>query len=641
MDQGRDRWSAAETVAAAPADLVRLLVVALVRDGVDADTAELVLGCGTDRARELVGSARAAGLLSTGDRLRPEVAVAVEAEAGTTALHDVRWAVLEAELRRGTLGPALAQRLAAAGLRDPRLAARLVEEADAVTATDPARAADLHTAAVQAGADDGTLAVRRADAALRAGDLGSALAIVDAAWDRVADDELAALVRVGATVSVLRGMPRHAAALYRYLGPARAGTQAPLAATVLWGAGDPHGAAEMAAATSSGAPTARSAGLALLAEGLELSLGPSWAQALTTLSRAATLLHPPDPAPTPVSGAAVAALAALHAGDLDRAEVVLRRAVSDAASRGPRRAHHLALLGWTAMLRGDLAGADELREQGVAVGSPAVRDALFLRALDVGLARRRGDLVGLRAAWSRTGEVLDELTPDLFTLLPLGELWVAAARLQDSARLVGLVEEGADLLRRLGEPVLWSSALHWSGVHAAILEQDPALLRPHAAALSAASHHSPYAAALAMGGQAWLRVLVGRVDGEEVAAAARALARFGLAWDGARLAGQAALAAADTRVAAELLQVARRLTPGSEPASGHPDDATGTALSEREQEVAVLLVQGLTYKDIGGRLFISAKTVEHHVARMRRRLGAGSRSELLALLRATVAAGDG
>ena len=36
----------------------------------------------------------------------------------------------------------------------------------------------------------------------------------------------------------------------------------------------------------------------------------------------------------------------------------------------------------------------------------------------------------------------------------------------------------------------------------------------------------------------------------------------------------------------------------------------------------------------GDRLFISAKTVEHHMARMRQRLGATSRSDLLAQLRA-------
>jgi DNA-binding CsgD family transcriptional regulator len=59
-------------------------------------------------------------------------------------------------------------------------------------------------------------------------------------------------------------------------------------------------------------------------------------------------------------------------------------------------------------------------------------------------------------------------------------------------------------------------------------------------------------------------------------------------------------------------------------------------LSDREREVAELVLDGLTYKQIGERLFISAKTVEHHVARMRQRLGSNSRGELMAHLRMIV-----
>ena len=72
-----------------------------------------------------------------------------------------------------------------------------------------------------------------------------------------------------------------------------------------------------------------------------------------------------------------------------------------------------------------------------------------------------------------------------------------------------------------------------------------------------------------------------------------------------------------------------------------PSLTTGDGpLSEREREVAALVVEGLTYKQIGERLFISAKTVEHHVARMRHRLGSGSRGELFADLRQIVSASD-
>jgi DNA-binding CsgD family transcriptional regulator len=48
----------------------------------------------------------------------------------------------------------------------------------------------------------------------------------------------------------------------------------------------------------------------------------------------------------------------------------------------------------------------------------------------------------------------------------------------------------------------------------------------------------------------------------------------------------------------------------------------------------------LTYKQVAERLFLSAKTVEHHVARIRQRLGCTDRRELLARLRELLADQD-
>jgi DNA-binding CsgD family transcriptional regulator len=88
-----------------------------------------------------------------------------------------------------------------------------------------------------------------------------------------------------------------------------------------------------------------------------------------------------------------------------------------------------------------------------------------------------------------------------------------------------------------------------------------------------------------------------------------------------------------------LLTCARTLhnAPAPKPAAPEPD-RTDDVLSDREREVAVLVLEGLTYKQIGERLFISAKTVEHHVARMRQRLGAESRRDLFSRLRRAVGA---
>jgi len=67
-----------------------------------------------------------------------------------------------------------------------------------------------------------------------------------------------------------------------------------------------------------------------------------------------------------------------------------------------------------------------------------------------------------------------------------------------------------------------------------------------------------------------------------------------------------------------------------------PPAHPAAVLSAREQEVAELLVQRRTYNEIGQQLYISPKTVEHHVARIKQRVGATDRADLLARLRAFV-----
>ena len=184
-------------------------------------------------------------------------------------------------------------------------------------------------------------------------------------------------------------------------------------------------------------------------------------------------------------------------------------------------------------------------------------------------------------------------------------------------------------------------------------DSGPLLVAPHGQALGAAAGASTLAQALSAAGRTWLRVLGNQVDTDEVTAAARSLSHVGLTSDATRLAGQAALQTPDGRVSGAMLQLARDLklgaAPGdvaSAPTGDEPEGATpspphqatsGSPLSHREREVAELLLLGLPYRDIGGQLFISAKTVEHHVARIRRRVGAGSRSEMLSMLRAMLA----
>ncbi|WP_343466796.1 LuxR C-terminal-related transcriptional regulator [Rhodococcus aetherivorans] len=616
-------------------DLPRVLVLAGLGGTLDPLEVATVLGVDADRARELVDAARASGLLTVdGDVPIPAAAAVPAAVLGTHAVRTLAHRLAALRLDAGLLTADAARALAEAGVADARLAALLVTLADAA---EPAQARTLYDAAIRAGADADALDVRRAEAAGLAGDLATAGQLTDRLLDRAGAlpaGELAAATRIAATVAARRGMLGRSADLYEWLGPERAGADAPIAATVLLAAGRPGTAARFG--TEAAAPTSSAAAAQLLAAGLRESVGGDGRVAMNTLTRALSVHGATDRTRLlPDTPEAITALLCLHSGELAHAGAVLGRATAAPSVR------HRLLAAWTALIGGDLpaatAAADEFTPH-----AAEQRDLLFLHGLRVGLARRGGDVGALTAAWTAAQGVVAEYSVDLLSLLPLGELWLAAVRLGEADRIAHLVGQAQDLLTTLDEPPLWGATLHWYGVQAAIAADRPAELLPHARALGAAAETTAYAAALARAGQAWLRVLQGDADPARVQAAAESLAAIGLPWDGARLAGEAALRVDDTATATALLQVARAVrhpsaaprTAAPTPAAAADAPAAPSPLSDREAEVADLVVAGLTYREVGSRLYISAKTVEHHVARIRRRLGAGSRSELISMLRA-------
>jgi non-specific serine/threonine protein kinase len=112
------------------------------------------------------------------------------------------------------------------------------------------------------------------------------------------------------------------------------------------------------------------------------------------------------------------------------------------------------------------------------------------------------------------------------------------------------------------------------------------------------------------------------------AVAARGPAELGPAWQPARQAGQV-LGRGD--------QITAALWPHGKRESA-PAAASGLPLTRREREIAELIAQGLTNRQIGTRLFIAERTVDTHVGRILAKLGCASRAQVAAIIASAAAA---
>jgi DNA-binding NarL/FixJ family response regulator len=131
---------------------------------------------------------------------------------------------------------------------------------------------------------------------------------------------------------------------------------------------------------------------------------------------------------------------------------------------------------------------------------------------------------------------------------------------------------------------------------------------------------------------AFADVLDGSVEADAVLDVATRLTARGLVFEASRLVGAASLRTDDAAAARTLLAELRRLRATQVRQSAGRTRAVAH-LSAREREVAQGVLDGRTHREIGADLYIAAKTVEHHVARIRQKLGATTRAELLAAIR--------
>ncbi|MHA6525274.1 LuxR C-terminal-related transcriptional regulator [Tessaracoccus sp. G1721] len=620
-----------------------LELLALVRDGHAGPDGEDV--------SDLIAQGYAEGLLLRNGTMVPVVRSAIRealppqrlADLGADAVDEIAAAVAAGD------EPSRAWLLAAG---DARLGASLAEHGDHLLQADPERAADLYDLASKYGFAGRDLNLHRAMAAWRVGDLDAAAGFVDASWPQADPAQRMALADVSAACWAARGMMSTGSDVYSLLTTTDGETS--VKATIAdVAAGSAERLADVRHSVSpdeAGSMSTLSIALRELESGLRASLdaAPS-SSALTHLVRASelhTAARTSDPVPE--LPAVVAASVALGSGDLATARRVIDGAV--AGSQGGQWAHRRLLLwqAWIAIQGERPTDARQALQRAETLPPPtSPRDELLRQSVLVSLARRYADMASLEAAWAEAMPGVRHVEVDLYTILPLSSLICAAARVGDATTLHPHFVSALDILGRLGEPPLWSAHLRWAGVQQGIVLNRPEMLKPHARALVAAAAHSTLASAMARAGGVWVAVLGGSVDPDAVETAGRSLAAAGLAWDGARLAAHGARRTDDRKVSSRLLSCARELhpqdvTPRPERVTPEPSGApaaphaAGVPLSEREVEVGRLVLEGRTYAEIGEVMFISPRTVEHHVAHIKRRLSVTSRSDLMAKLRVSV-----
>ncbi len=628
------RWASLGSAAAALLDLL-----AVTGPVPDADTVGVI---GVDRA-DLAGAhdeLRSAGLVGVDGRLHPIVSIARRGDLAAGRRNQLLERTAEVQFGRGVAPATLAPLLREAGAVGDAAAASFLAAGDATVFSDPEGAEQWYDDAVLAGALESAVAVGRAEARWFGASAG--------AWDALGGSTLAGGALPGrhdrCTAALLAGDGRLGRAADQLLDVARR-----LDAT------DPTRPATLAGAVVALAGLGRSADAAAAMADLDRFDHPLdlHDRALRLQAHLAQSVLDPEAEIIPLAvevaeaaervrwrvpivdtAASSAALACLQRHDRLAAESILERAIV-AETGGPvaDRRHRL-LLAWVRLRSGRYDTALEIVADARFTRDLPGRDRLFRVAIEALLARRSGDVPGQLAAWRQAELLLARQGADLWSIDPWCELVVAAARTGAVARAAPVVTELRRQVEAAGDPTPLAVALQWLDLQVAVVSDD----RTGAAAAASdltervrPGDSSSATAVLAAAARSWALVLAGGSDRVEVDAAAQGLVDLGYPWEASRLLGQAAIRSSDAGATRALLERARDLKAPTGPDAPPMGDRGG--LSEREIEVAAYLLDGLTHKEIGAQLYISAKTVEHHVARIRTKLGAGSRAELLAAIR--------
>jgi DNA-binding CsgD family transcriptional regulator len=629
-----------------------------------------VLAAATGASHEQVDTAldaaRAVGLVHDGAEPVPVVAAALR--AATPAAERARIATALVDAGQPDLVVPVARHLAATADSSAEAGAAFTLAADQLVASAPVEAVELLDAAAQTGVAEAGLWARRAAAALAAGRAGDAADLAVRALGDAARSGPGGRGAMRASDRPPEGGPeaddedllgRLAGAAWAHLGAfdvaadyyVRTESGRVLAAVPLAAAGRADDVREVLAESTGGAPADAAQAMA---DGVGAWMSGDGEGALRSLERSARLSQALGGGDDwPDTPHALLALAAVQRLDTARAEQMLAAAVEHGVGGRAFAARHQLLGAWAALRAGrfDDAKAALAVALEAAPSESSGRDSLVAAALTAALALRTsepGDLPDVHRAVSRMTRGV--AAPEPFAPDMAGELAQLAARVGDDPEMVlAPIERVA---AELGDPATVTVPLAWARLLVAATLDDaagartaatrlaslaaqrmpaPRSVRPGSDADRMAAHTEP-AQLFAEAAAAFADVLDGEVAADAVLDVARRLTEQGLVHEASRLVGAAGLRTDDAAAARALLAELRRLRGAQvKRSAGRPRAVAG--LSAREREVARALLDGRTHREVGAELYISAKTVEHHVARIRQKLGATTRADLLAAIR--------
>jgi DNA-binding NarL/FixJ family response regulator len=511
--------------------------------------------------------------------------------------------------RRGVV----ADFLVAAGAVGPAVARVLAEEGAARAWWSPMSADHLLEAAELAGARVGDLALPRSIVRLVSGDPVGALQFLDGAS--------------GAEVELVR------AAAMLAIGDRRASCVAlERAGANGWTAVVAGGSAAMVPPDVDPAVDP-AAGLVDLVErwlaGDETGLDATVVTARVALRRCRSVSAPTPVVPEVVAGSVVASLAgAPTALDLV-SEMVAERDPTSPVDVASHRTIVLASACWRAC-SGELSTSrSELADVSLVELDPYQH--LVRAAVECAIAVRDPEAAGLEAAVTAGRRAIRSWPPGPLELGLLTEIARAFARRGlPTDEVFDLVSPLGSAERRRGVAV--EAAL--GRLRAALAGGDLVPIRSEAVAvralLESVGSRSPRE-------RAWSVAAAHLDDGvvdqvAEAVAAAQGLAEVGDVHDAGRLCAVLALLVSDPVHAKRLLRESRAWRVERVRSAGSTSAAV-SSLSAQEERVGRMLLDGHTHKEIGAALFVSPKTVEHHAAHIRTKLGVSSRAEMMAALR--------